>query len=200
MEYLHRHKNITSYFNYHFPLHQNQSWKEYRIPAKVASRVISLLRGDQLLIESLRKMTGLGRSIGVTGTITAKKVEHSHTLTQSSHVNKQSSSQHSPPECAPGITFKEIRYAFNMSRMRSLPSTRPSSWLWNKAPFTKQRENKFFPLTRFTNDSEDNIPRQSLSLRYPRRSQKWHSSWPISQETPRYRQHDICQSYHYTTS
>ena len=33
-------KNITSYFNSNFPLLHNQSWKEYRIPSKVASRVI----------------------------------------------------------------------------------------------------------------------------------------------------------------
>ena len=36
-------KNITSYFNYNLPLPQNQSWKEYMIPEKLASRVIVCL-------------------------------------------------------------------------------------------------------------------------------------------------------------
>ena len=139
-------KNITSHFNYHLTLPQNQSWKEYMIPEKVVSHVISCLCGDQFLTGSLRKVPLLGRSIGIIGTVNANKVEHSHRLIQSIHVNKQPSSHHSPPGCSPGLTVKDIRTAFNLSQMRLRPSTRPSIWLGNKVPFNKQRENTLFPL------------------------------------------------------
>ena len=80
---------ITSYFKYHFPLPHNQSWKEYRIPAKVASCVTSFLCGEKSMMESLRKLTGIGRSIGITGTFTAINVEQSNTFTQSRPVNNK---------------------------------------------------------------------------------------------------------------
>ena len=39
-------KNLASYFNSHFSLPQNHSWKEYRIPEKVELCVLSYLSGD----------------------------------------------------------------------------------------------------------------------------------------------------------
>ena len=74
--------NLPSYFNSNLPLPQNHSWKEYRLPAKVASRVVSCLRGYQFLMESLRKLPGIGRSVGVNGPVTANNLEHSHAFTQ----------------------------------------------------------------------------------------------------------------------
>ena len=124
--------------------------------------MILCLCGDQLLIGSLRKLPGLGRIIGVIGTINANKVEHIYTLIQSIHVNKQSSSHHSPPGCIPELTVKDIRSAFNLSQMRLRTSPRPARWLGNKVPFNKQRENKFFPLKVSSEDSDDHIPRKPL--------------------------------------
>ena len=152
------------------------------------------------MMESLRKLPGLGGSIGATGLITSSNEEHSHTFTHSSPVNKQSSSQHLPPGCAPGLKVKEKSSALNLSRMRSRPSPRPAIWLGNKVPFTKQRDNTFFPLKDSSKDSEDNIPRQYFSQRPPGRFHKCHSSWPISQETPRYIQQQTCQPQPSTTS
>ena len=84
-------KNLTSYFNSHLNIPHIQSWKEYMIPAKVALIVISCLRGDQFLMESLRKLPVLGVSIGVAGMINARNSEQCHNLTQSRPVNKLSS-------------------------------------------------------------------------------------------------------------
>ena len=117
-------KNLTYYLNSYLPIPHNKSLKEYMIPAKVASRMISCLCRDELLIESLRKMSVLGRITGVTGIINANNMEQSHNLTQSSLVNNQSSSQNFTPGFPLGIMIKEIRSAFNLSQMSSRTSPR----------------------------------------------------------------------------
>ena len=61
--------------------------------------------------------------------------------------------------CAPGLTVKDIRSAFNLSRMCLRPSTITFSWLVNKIPFTKQRENKLLPLEGSSKDNDEIIPR-----------------------------------------
>ena len=92
------------------------------------------------------KLPGLGRNIGVTGTITARNAEQSYTLTHSIPTKNKRSSHRSPSGCALGLMVKEIRSALNLSQMRSRPYPIPASWLGNKVPFTKQRANTFFPL------------------------------------------------------
>ena len=137
MEIFRSTKNLSSYFNSHLPLPQNKSWKEYKIPKKLASRVISCLCVDQFLMKSLCKMPGLGRIIGVTGTINISNSEQIHTFIQSSPVNNKLPSRNLPSWCAPGLTVKEIRYLFNLPQMRLNSSPIPASWLGKKIPFTK---------------------------------------------------------------
>ena len=47
-EFFHAHAKLVNYFNTHFPLPQNLSWEEFKVPKKLTSRVISCLRGEQL--------------------------------------------------------------------------------------------------------------------------------------------------------
>ena len=70
-EFFHAKANLTKYFNIHFSLPQTLSWREYKIPEKLASRVKSCLRGELLPMESLTKLPGIGKSIGSTGAHTA---------------------------------------------------------------------------------------------------------------------------------
>ena len=56
-EYFHAHENLVKYFNSHFPLPQNLSWQEFQVSSKMASHVISCLRGIQLPMESLHRLT-----------------------------------------------------------------------------------------------------------------------------------------------
>ena len=123
----------------------------------------SCLHGYQLMMKSLRKLPGLGRSIGVTGTITASNAEQSNTFTQSIPVVNQSSSQRLPPGYAPGLIFKEIRSASNWSQMRLQISPIPAKWLGNKFIFTKQKMNALLPFKFSSKDSDKNIPYQFIN-------------------------------------
>ena len=139
------HADLVTYFNLHFPLPQNLSWREFKVPAKWASRVTSCLRGEQLQMESLLKLPKLGKSIGSIGQSTAISAPQIHILTSSPPVKERCSSQPLPPGYGPGLTVEEIKSAFKRSRKRSRPSPRPANWLENKVPLHKQRENTFFP-------------------------------------------------------
>ena len=46
-------QSLTNYFNLHFPLPQNASWKEFKVPESISLPVISCLRGEQLPMEQL---------------------------------------------------------------------------------------------------------------------------------------------------
>ena len=144
-EYFYAQADLVSYFNLHFPLQQNRSWLEFTIPPKLASRVISCLRGEQLPMESLRKLPKLGKGFGKIGPAIANNAAQTLTSNNSHHANGPSSSQHLQPGFAPGLTALEIKSVFKRSRMRSRPSPRPANWLENKVPFTKLRANTFFP-------------------------------------------------------
>ena len=144
-EFFHAQESLTDYFNLHFPLPQDQSWTEFTVTKKLASRVISCLRGEPLLMEQLRKLPKLGKNTGSIGQNTAKNARWNHTSSASARPNKQQSSSPLPQESGPGLTASEIRSEFNPSRMLSRPSPRPMNWLDNKVPSTKRRENTFFP-------------------------------------------------------
>ena len=69
--------NLTTYFNHHFPLPQNEYWIECNIPTEWVSWVIACLSGKQLQMAWLKippkisKNTGI---IGVTTPISAKSI------------------------------------------------------------------------------------------------------------------------------
>ena len=66
---LHAHSPyILHYFNSHFP--QATSWQKSHLPSNFLSRVISSLWGDQLTLESWRKLPKPGKITGTTGLVT----------------------------------------------------------------------------------------------------------------------------------
>jgi hypothetical protein len=144
-EFFHAKENIVSFFNSTFPLPQELSWKEFKVPEKLASRVISCLRGEQLQMESLYKLPKLGKGIGSIGQSTASNAPQTHSSQASHPANEPSSSQLLPQGLGPALTVEEIKSRFKRSRMRSRPSPRPANWLDNVVPSTKVREHTFFP-------------------------------------------------------
>ena len=132
--------NLVSYFNKNFPL-QNGSWIEFQIPKKIISLVISCLRNEQLPMEWLTKLPGLGRSTGNTGRNTHPSVEHSHSSTIQISPNSNVNSSSAPMLQGSGqvLTEEELRSKFKGSRKRSQPSPRPSNWLENVVPYSKRR-------------------------------------------------------------
>ena len=138
-------QNLVNYFNIHFPLPQNISWTEFRIPTKLSLRVISCLRGDPLQMESLLNLPKLGRSIGPTGAL----IPNYAALNRSSKMNlpsaNQSSSRGSLQESEQDLTASEIKLKFLPSRMRLRPSPRPLNWLENEVPYTKRQMNTSSP-------------------------------------------------------
>ena len=144
-EYFVAHKNLTAYFNTHFPLSQGLSWHEYKLPTKLASRVISCLRGVPSQMESLHKLPRLAKNTGSTGATIAASAAQIPSYQTSSLANVQSSSLHLPQGYGQGLSVSEIRSKFRPSRTRSRPSPRPANWLENQVPSSKARENTFYP-------------------------------------------------------
>ena len=68
-ELFHSQADLETYFNLHFTLPQTQSWIECRVTKKLASRMISCLRGKPLLMASLNKLPKLGKIIGKMDTV-----------------------------------------------------------------------------------------------------------------------------------
>ena len=75
-----------------------------------------------------------------------------------------------------------------------------ASWLGNKVPLIKNRENKFSPSKDLSRDSENKIPVNTPVRFPPRRSRKCHSIWPTYQECPCSKQYGILQSLLSTAS
>ena len=146
-EFFHAKQNLTTYLNTHFSLPQNRSWTEYKVQTKLALHVISCLRGDEpLLMESLHKLPGLGKSTGKSGQNTATNALQTSISQTAPSVRSPSSSPALQPGYGPGLMVEEIKSKFSRSRMRSRPSPIPQNWLDNQeVPSTKQRENTLFP-------------------------------------------------------
>ena len=108
-EYFHAHENLITYFNSHFPLPQNLSWQEFQVSSKMASRVISCLRGIQLPMESLHRLPKLRKSIGNTGPATVTTSSLIHSCQNKQTVRRLSSLQDLPPGFGPGLTETEIK-------------------------------------------------------------------------------------------
>lgn len=147
--------NLLTYFNSHFPL-QTGSWSQLNIHPNLASRVISCLLGKQLPMGQLIRLPKRAIAIGNIGQTT---VQTSTNLTLSSPLSQKlidpSSSQPLQPVYGLGLTEEAIKSRFRQSRTRSRPSPRPQSWLDNKVPPTKWRENTFFPSSDASKASDD---------------------------------------------
>jgi hypothetical protein len=170
-QYAAANENLTHYFNLHFPLAQKRSWKEFQIPKKLASRVISCLRGELLPMASLLRLPGIGSSTGHTGKNTppsAASIPSSLTCQTS---NETSYSQPSLQGSGQGLSEGELRSKFRESRMRSHPSPRPYSWLGNQALSTELKTSTSYPSNDLLKDTDEKTPSLSPNLRSQSRSQ-----------------------------
>ena len=164
--------NLLTYFNSTFPL-QTGSWQECVCHPKYASRVISCLRSEQLQLESLTKLPKLKKNTGKSGANTATNVALT-TPTSTTHLPSKSlsSSMASQPGSDRGHTDLEIKSAFNQFQALSRPSPRPSSWLANRVPSTKLRENTFYPSDAASKASDVKTPPPSPNSQSQSPSQK----------------------------
>jgi hypothetical protein len=127
-------KNLTSYFNLHFPLPQKKSWKEFHLPNALASRVISCLRGELLPMASLLRLPKVTANTGSTGQNTPPCVVLTPSSEKPPPLSETSLSQPSLQGSGQVLTERELKSRFRESRMPSHPSPRPYSWLENPAP------------------------------------------------------------------
>ena len=132
---------LSNFFNKTFPLPQQSSWNELKIPQKLISRVISCVRGEQLTMESLLRLPKLGKNIGTTGKPTWANGTKIASLKIPQNLKEASSSQHLLRGCGQASTAEELRSKFQRSRKRLRPSPRPQNWQENRAPYinTKTR-------------------------------------------------------------
>ena len=140
-EYFHAQTNLAAYFNSHFPLPQDLSWREYRVPKKLSWRVISCLRGELLPMESLTRLPKPSKSTGNIGALTPTHANHPLTSNKSPPCTKPFSSQALPPASAPVLSVSDMKSKFKRSVMQWRPSPRPWNWEANVVPPSKQREN-----------------------------------------------------------
>jgi hypothetical protein len=127
--------NLLSYFNKHFK--QKTSWEIFHLPKKLVSLVMSSLRGTQLTLESWRRLPGLVKNIGSTGTVTQPASKSTRYCPAQTHSSETWSSQHLLQGSGVVTTAEDIKSEFKESLMRYRPSARPLSWLATKAPCTE---------------------------------------------------------------
>jgi hypothetical protein len=131
--------DIVSYFDSKFPLPKPNSWREFRIPPRLISLVISSLRGKQLPMESFLRPPEIGKNTGATGVTTAPCSSATLSSPMSHHSAEISSSAPSLQGSGQALSVADIKSKFRVSRMRSRPSARPSCWLDNRAHSTAQK-------------------------------------------------------------
>ena len=62
--------NIITYYNYHFPLPQNESWRECYITTEWVLWVITYLHGKQLKMVWLQRLPKIAKNTGIIGVTT----------------------------------------------------------------------------------------------------------------------------------
>ena len=126
-------------FNKLFPL-QNDSWKEFHIQNKLASRVISCLLGKPLAMASWVKITRPEKNIGSTGQNTHDNSKLTNSLTHAHHKNKLSSSQLLLQGSGVATSAKVVLSELQQYHKRSQPFPRPWNWLGNAPQSSKQKK------------------------------------------------------------
>jgi hypothetical protein len=137
-KYFVAHGKLTHYFNANFPLPQQRSWREFTLPHKLTSRVISCLRGELLPLEQLLRLPVIEKNTGTIGSHTQKHAKSTLGSLASTNSNWKSSSLASLRGSGQATTVEEIKSQFRQSRTAFRPSPRPSNWLENQAPSTKK--------------------------------------------------------------
>ena len=151
-EYFHAASNIVSYFNSNFPLTQNRSWQEHKVPRKLSWRVISSLLGEQLPMESLTRLPKLATNIGVTGAVIQPHANRLPPLVMKHPLPKPSSLPASLSGSGRALTDSEIASRFSPLTKPWQPSPRPLNWVENVVPPCKVRESTLLP---YNNNSRD---------------------------------------------
>ena len=131
-----------TYFNNHFPLPHNESWREFHIITKWVSRVIECLHGKQfqmVWLQRLPKITKNNVIIGVTTPISAQYILSSPTSPALS--NTVLSLQHLLLGSSQACTEKILQLKFTESRTLPRPYPRPSKWLESLVPSTGKKAN-----------------------------------------------------------
>jgi hypothetical protein len=132
-------RDLTSYFNLHFPLPQTLSWQELHLPSRLASQVISCLRGTQSPMELLTRPPVIGSSTGNAGVHMPASVASTPSSAICRLSKRTSSSLPSLQGSGQVSTVEDIKSAFRRSRQLSRPSPRPSNWLENQVQYTTKR-------------------------------------------------------------
>ncbi len=126
--------SLLSYFNRHFK--QEASWTLFHLPQKLVSRVMSSLRGQQLTLESWRRIPKAAKSTGPSG----HAMQHQSMSTPSSKIPTPSSEiqslQHSLLGSGQAASDAEIKSKFRPLLKLFRPSARRSKWLDSRAPST----------------------------------------------------------------
>jgi hypothetical protein len=135
-EYFSASTNIVDYFNTHFPLTQNNSWREFQIPPKLISLVISSLRGEQLPMGWFLRPPKIDKSTGCTGAPIARSSKCIPSSMASLPSPVTSLSAPSLQGSGEALSAEAIKSRFKESRMRSRPLARPSCWLDNQVQYT----------------------------------------------------------------
>ena len=138
-KYFHAHNKLTDYFNVHFPLPQNVSWMEFTFPTKLAQRVMSCLRGEQLTMGSLLRLPQIAKNTGKSGFAMLPPGSSIHTC---SNVTKSTSSLSSElllQGSGQASSVEDFKSKFRPLLKPSRPSQRPSVWLENPVPLKRQK-------------------------------------------------------------
>ena len=142
-KYFHVASDLPTYFNTHFPLEQQQSWQECRLPTSLTSSVMRCLRGEQLPMASLLKPTPNTKNTGATGSATPIPPAStlSSTLPQYLPSSAISSQAHLLRGSGLAGTEEETKSRWAGSRMPLRLSPRPSNWLDNPVSSTAPKAN-----------------------------------------------------------
>ena len=132
--------NLLSYFNLHFPLSQEQSWREFHFLADLALRVILCLRGVLSPLGSLLRLPKNVKNTGATGAAMHAPVESTPTLPTRHLLKETSSSAGTLTGSGRALTVTELKSEFKASRQRFRPCQRPYNWLENRALSTAMQK------------------------------------------------------------
>jgi len=102
-------QSLANYFNLHFPLPQNASWTEFKVPENISSPVLSCLRGEQLPMEQLCRIKQLGKNTGADGQSTAPHSASTHSCKKLLKWSKSFPEQDLLPGSGQGLTVEEIK-------------------------------------------------------------------------------------------
>ena len=152
--------NFLTQFSSQFPLPQEQCWKEYCLPHKWLSLVMSCLHGKPSPMAQWTTLPNEGKNIGRTGQSTADSGVIHHSSKTTPHSNAVSSQQLSLLGSGLVTSVTERQSKLAASRKRSGPSPRPANWLDNEARSTRHMRHTSCQWHGWWKDSDERTPPQ----------------------------------------